>query len=85
MPLTRHYHEKLSSRHVLLNDTSLRAADELDKLVALGSLGNLGLSLVTTRHVVELALEEDAAGVVDRCDLLIAKPRRERPTLLMPA
>ena len=70
----------------MLNDTSLRATDKLDEFVALGSLGNLGLGLVTTRHVVELALEEDAAGVVDRCDLLIAKATtRERPTLLMPA
>jgi hypothetical protein len=55
----------LSARHVLLDDTSLRAADELDELITLGSLGKLSLSLVATCLVVELALEGDTAGVVD--------------------
>ena len=60
------YRKKLSTRHVLLDDTSLRATDELDELVTLGSLGDLCLGLVATCLVVELALEEDAASVVDR-------------------
>ena len=59
------YRGKLSARHILLDHTSLRAADELDELIALGSLGNLGLGLVATCRVVELALEEDTAGVVE--------------------
>ena len=79
------YRKKLSARHILLNDTSLRATDELDKLVALRSLWKLGLGLIATCLVVELALEEDAASVVDRCNLLLSKARRERPILLIPA
>lgn len=55
---------------VLLNHAALRATDKLDKLVALGRFSNLGLGLIATRLIVQLALEQDTAGVVNRLNLL---------------
>ena len=60
----------LSLRHILLNNTTLRATDKLDELISLRTLGELSLSLIAACEVVELALEEDAASIVDGVDLL---------------
>ena len=56
-----------------LDDTALRRTDKFDELVALGARGYRLLGLVAGVHVVHATLEEDAAGVVDRLDLLIAE------------
>ena len=60
----------LSTRLVLLDHAALRIADELNQVVALRALWELCLGLIATCLVVELALEQDAAGVVDSLNLL---------------
>ena len=47
------------------DDSALRFADEFHQFVALGALRDLLFDLFAARHVVQSALEEDAAGVVN--------------------
>ena len=48
-----------------LDNAALRFADEPDESVAFGTLRNLFFDLLTAVQVVQAALEEDAAGVVN--------------------
>ena len=67
---------------ILLDNTALRATNKLNELIALGTLGNLGLGLIATSQVVKLALEQDAARIVDRLNLLVAKAATRKTDLI---
>ncbi len=73
---------RLAATHILLDNAALRATYKLNQLIALRCLCNLGLGLVTTRQVVKLALEQDAAGVVDRLNLLGSKATARKTHLV---
>ena len=61
----------LPIRSVGLDDAALRGADEFEELVAVRTLRNRSLHLVAAVHVVQSALEEDAACLVDLVDALL--------------
>ncbi len=56
------------SRFVGLDDAPFRFADEAHEVVAFGAPGHLPFDLVAAVHVVQSALEQDAAGIVDLGD-----------------
>ena len=71
-----------ATRFVGFDDAAFRGADEFEERIALGTLRNLLFDLVATVQVVQAALEEDAAGVVDLGDAFVRKAAARKPDLV---
>ena len=69
-------------RLVGFDDAAFRGADEPHERVALVALRHDALDLVAGGHVVQSALEEDAAGVVDLGDALLREAAARKSDLV---